>query len=54
MTLVNTDGIDDTIEKCGGRTIFWPDDECCDAICIKPKGHACLHEDEDLGEWIED
>lgn len=40
---------------CGARTIFWPDDECCDAECIKPRGHGgTRHQDEILGEWDED
>lgn len=40
---------------CGARTVFWPDDECCEAECIRPVGHpGTVHEDETLGEWDED
>src|SRR4051812_1840668 len=41
-------------EKCGARTVFWPDVEACDAECIRHRGHkGILHEDEILGEWNE-
>lgn len=40
---------------CGARTVFWPDDEACDAECIRPAEHAgTRHEDEILGEWDEE
>lgn len=39
------------VDKCDERTIFWPDDEACEAECIKPYGHAGDHEDRILGEW---
>ncbi|MFB7592419.1 hypothetical protein [Streptomyces sp. NPDC056169] len=40
---------------CGARTVFWPDDEACDAECSRPAGHAgTIHEDEILGEWDAD
>jgi hypothetical protein len=43
-------------ELCGARTVFWPDDEACDAECMLPKDHtpADVHQDEILGEWSED
>lgn len=42
-------------EPCAS-TVFWPDQEACEAECILPKGHepATKHEDEILGEWDED
>lgn len=40
-------------EQCGEQTVFWPDVEACEAICILPLGHSGLHEDEILGEWDE-
>lgn len=45
-----------TDEVCGARTVFWPDDEACDATCVLPLGHqpASVHEDEILGQWSED
>lgn len=40
---------------CGARTVFWPDDEACDAECILPRGHRGTdHEDAILGWWSED
>jgi hypothetical protein len=41
---------------CGATAVFWPEDEACDAECIRPLGHepANVHEDENLGEWNED
>jgi hypothetical protein len=36
--------------RCGARTVFWPDDEACDAECWLPAGHEGEHEDEILGE----
>lgn len=39
---------------CGARTVFWPDEEACDAECALPPGHAGPHEDETLGTWSED
>lgn len=43
-------------ELCGARTVFWPDDEACDAECILPRGHQPddVHRDEILGPWSED
>lgn len=43
-------------ELCGATTVFWPDDEACDAECILPRGHepADGHRDEILGPWSED
>jgi hypothetical protein len=42
-------------ETCGARTVFWPDDEACDAQCIRHHGHSgTIHEDEILGEWNEE
>lgn len=43
-------------ERCGARTVFWPDDEQCDAECCLPPGHqpANIHSDEILEEWDED
>jgi hypothetical protein len=35
--------------------VFWPDDEACDAECIRHRGHkGTIHEDEILGEWDEE
>ena len=41
---------------CLAATVFWPDDEACDAECELPKGHdpANVHRDPILGEWDED
>lgn len=41
------------VVNCGQATVFWPDDECCEASCHLPKGHqpAGRHEDPILGEW---
>ncbi|MDJ0345691.1 hypothetical protein QMK19_34210 [Streptomyces sp. H10-C2] len=41
---------------CGATTVFWPDDEACDAVCVLLPGHepADVHEDQILGEWTED
>lgn len=40
---------------CRASAVFWPDDEACDAECIRPAGHGgVVHEDEILGEWSED
>lgn len=43
-------------QLCGARTVFWPDVEAIDAVCIRPRGHepANIHEDEILGEWNEE
>jgi predicted RNA-binding Zn-ribbon protein involved in translation (DUF1610 family) len=42
-------------DRCGARTVFWPDDEACDAECIRHRGHkGTIHEDEILGEWDEE
>jgi hypothetical protein len=42
-------------ERCGARTVFWPDAEACDAECIRHRGHkGTIHEDEILGTWDED
>ena len=43
-------------DLCGATTVFWPDVEACDAVCILAKGHqpANIHKDEVLGEWDED
>jgi hypothetical protein len=40
---------------CGATTVFWPDDEACDAVCALPSGHqpAQVHEDDALGAWNE-
>ena len=47
--------MEDDTPKCGARTVFWPDDEACDAECIRPRGHGgTIHEDEILGEWDEE
>ena len=45
----STDGI------CGAEAVFWPDEEACGAVCIKPAGHQPpdVHEDKILGEWDE-
>lgn len=40
--------------KCGARTVFWPDDEACDAECWLPPHEGTVHEDEALGQWDED
>lgn len=39
--------------RCGETTVFWPDDEGCEAECMLPLGHQPedVHEDEILGEW---
>jgi len=44
------------VEACRARTVFWPDDEACDAECSPPRGHEPveIHEDEILGEWNEE
>jgi hypothetical protein len=40
--------------KCGATTVFWPDDEACDAVCVWPRGHGgTRHQDETLGGWDE-
>ena len=40
--------------KCGATTVFWPDDEGCDAVCVWPRGHGgTRHQDEALGGWDE-
>lgn len=41
---------------CGATAVFWPDDEACDAECVRPAGHQPddEHEDEILGVWTED
>ncbi|MFI8792591.1 hypothetical protein [Streptomyces sp. NPDC055105] len=45
---------DSNVRPCGARTVFWPEDEACEAECILPHGHAGLvHEDKVLGEWDE-
>jgi hypothetical protein len=36
---------------CGETTVFWPDVEACDAVCMLPAEHDGPHEDEVLGEW---
>jgi hypothetical protein len=42
-------------ERCGARTVFWPDVEACDAECIRHRGHkGTIHEDEILGTWDEE
>lgn len=42
-------------ERCGARTIFWPDVEACEAECIRHQGHkGTIHEDEILGDWDEE
>lgn len=43
-------------DKCGARTVFWPDEEACDAVCYLPEDHepAHIHQDEILGEWNEE
>jgi hypothetical protein len=47
---------DGATEICGARTVFWPDDEACEAECCLSKGHepVDVHEDRILGEWSED
>lgn len=41
--------------KCGATTVFWPEDEACDAVCVWPRGHGGVrHIDETLGEWDEE
>lgn len=42
-------------QTCGATTVFWPDDEACDAMCILPSGHQPddAHEDKSLGTWRE-
>ena len=44
-----------TGQACGATTMFWPDDEAIDAVCILPSGHQPddVHEDETLGTWRE-
>lgn len=37
--------------RCKETTVFWPDDEACDAECIREEGHEGEHYDEILGEW---
>jgi hypothetical protein len=39
---------------CGALAVFWPDDECCEAVCFLDLGHDGQHEDEFLGEWSEE
>lgn len=42
-------------EACAARAVFWPDDEACDAECVRHRGHkGTVHEDEVLGEWDAD
>lgn len=38
---------------CRETTVFWPDDEACDATCCLPAGHgpADRHYDQILGWW---
>jgi hypothetical protein len=36
---------------CGETTVFWPDVEACDAVCVLPTWHDGDHEDEILGPW---
>lgn len=55
-TLADYTGSGGLVALCGATTVFWPDDEACDAECVLPKGHAPddLHVDETLGVWRED
>lgn len=40
--------------QCGAATVFWPDDEACDAVCVLPAWHpGTQHLDEVLGWWDE-
>lgn len=39
------------VDPCGEGTIFWPDDEACEATCMLGEDHVGPHEDEQLGEW---
>ena len=39
------------VPKCGATTVFWPDDEACDAECMLTIAHDGDHEDEVLGKW---
>lgn len=36
---------------CTAQTVFWPEEESCEARCFKDKNHSGAHEDEILGEW---
>lgn len=42
-------------ELCGATSIFWPDEEACEAECVLPRGHvpANVHRAEILGKWEE-
>ena len=40
--------------KCGARTVFWPEEDACDAACTWPPKHGgTRHLDETLGSWDE-
>ncbi|MFD9190439.1 hypothetical protein ACFWCA_19675 [Streptomyces phaeochromogenes] len=40
---------------CGARTVFWPDQEACEAECALAAAHGgTIHWDEVLNEWGED
>lgn len=41
-------------ELCTARATFWPDEEACEAECVRPTDHPGLHEDDILGEWDEE
>lgn len=40
--------------QCGEVSVFWPDDEACEAECELDAGHAGPHRDAVLGEWEPD
>lgn len=37
--------------RCGEVTVFWPDVEACDAVCVRAENHEGDHRDEILGYW---
>jgi hypothetical protein len=56
VTTVAEGGEPTYAKACRARTVFWPDDEGCDAECVLPIGHEPneIHEDAILGTWNED
>lgn len=58
--LIDADGhvfslLDGPWAGCRARTVFWPDDEACNAECCLPAGHddPDRHYDQVLGYWLE-
>lgn len=54
MDMMKSKDIDIKDWRCAETTVFWPDMEACEAVCVKYPGHEGPHEDEILGEWNED